>query len=64
LEYGVGLIDPDLESEAGRFALDFGRRMIEAPFVAALPDVADRELVGMRSVSDVMRSVHATELRF
>lgn len=44
VEYGVGFMD--LESEAGRFALDFGRRMIEAPFVAALPDVADRELVG------------------
>ena len=46
LEYGAGLVDLDPENECRKFALDLGRRLIDAPFVAALPDIADRELIG------------------
>jgi len=46
LEYALGFINRDLGDEDRRFAADFGRRLISAPFVAALPDLADRELIG------------------
>lgn len=46
LEYALGFINRDLGDEDRRFAADFGRRLIDAPFVAALPDLADRELIG------------------
>lgn len=46
LEYALGLVNQDLDDEDRRFAADFGRRLIGAPFVAALPDLADRELIG------------------
>jgi hypothetical protein len=46
LEYGLEIADQNPDNEDCRFAADFGRRMIDAPFVAALPDVADRELIG------------------
>lgn len=46
LEYALGFVNRDLEDEDRRFAADFGRRLIDAPFVAALPDLADRELIG------------------
>lgn len=46
LEYAVGLVNRDLDDEDRRFAADFGRRLIDAPFAAALPDPADRELIG------------------
>ena len=46
LEYALGFINSDLRDEDRRFAADFGRRLIDTPFVAALPDLADRELIG------------------
>ena len=46
LEYALGIFNRDLGDEDRRFAADFGRRLIDAPFVAALPDLADRELIG------------------
>ncbi len=46
LEYAFGVVNRDLDGEDCRFAADFGRRLIDAPFVAALPDLADRELIG------------------
>lgn len=46
LEYGLGFVNQDVDDEDRRFAVDFGRRLLDAPFVAALPDLADRELVG------------------
>jgi hypothetical protein len=46
LEYAVGLVNQDLNDEDRRFAADFGRRLIDAPFLASLPDKADRELIG------------------
>jgi hypothetical protein len=46
LEYALGLVNQDLDDEDRRFAGDFGRRLVDAPFVAALPDLADRELTG------------------
>lgn len=46
LEYALGIVNQDLNDEDRRFAEDFGRRLIDAPFVAALPDLADRELIG------------------
>jgi hypothetical protein len=36
----------DTHSEDSAFAADFGRRLADAPLVAALPDRADRELLG------------------
>jgi hypothetical protein len=46
LEYALGFVNRDRGDEDRRFSVDFGRRMIDAPFVAALPDLADRELIG------------------
>lgn len=46
LEYALGFVNRDLDDEDRSFAAAFGRRLIDAPFVAALPDVADRELIG------------------
>jgi hypothetical protein len=46
VEYALGLVNQDLANEDHRFAADFGRRLIDASFVAALPDLADRELIG------------------
>ena len=46
LEYALGLINQDLDDDDQRFAAEFGHRLIDSPFVAALPDAADRELVG------------------
>jgi len=46
LEYAIGMVNQDLDDEDRRFAADFGRRLIDAPFASALPDVADRELIG------------------
>jgi hypothetical protein len=46
VEYAWGLVNRDPSSEERRFAIDFGRRLADAPFVAALPDPADRELIG------------------
>jgi hypothetical protein len=46
LEYALGFVNCDLDDEDRRFAEDFGRRLIDTLFVAALPDLADRELVG------------------
>ncbi|MBL0948297.1 hypothetical protein [Brevundimonas sp.] len=44
LAYGTQLVDP--EGEDVPFANDLGRRLIDAPFTASLPDPADRELIG------------------
>ena len=44
LDYAVGLVEPPSEDRA--FAESFGRRLVDAPFVSALPDPADRELIG------------------
>jgi hypothetical protein len=46
LEYALGIVNRDLTDEDRRFAEDFGRRLVDAHFVAALPDVADRQLIG------------------
>lgn len=46
LDYGIQIVDQHPNSEDRRFALDFGRRLVDTPFVAALPEVADRELIG------------------
>jgi hypothetical protein len=46
LDYALGLVNRDLTDEDRRFAEDFGRRLIDAPFLSALPDLADRELIG------------------
>jgi hypothetical protein len=46
MEYALGFVNRDLGDEERRFAADFGRRMTDAPFVAALPDLPDRELIG------------------
>jgi hypothetical protein len=45
-EYALGFVNQDPSDEDRRFAADFGRRLIDTSFVAALPDVADRELIG------------------
>lgn len=44
LDYAVQLVE--LPNEDSAFASSFGRRLVDAPFVAALPDLADRELIG------------------
>lgn len=44
LRYAVQLIDPPSEDSA--FAASFGRALVDAPFLSALPDAADRELIG------------------
>lgn len=46
LEYAFGIVNQNLDDDDHRYAADFGRKLIEAPFVAALPDKADRELIG------------------
>jgi len=46
VEYALGLVNQDPNDEERRFAIDFARRLVDAPFVAALPDAADRELIG------------------
>lgn len=46
LEYAFGIVNKNVEDDDRRYAADFGRRLIDAPFVAALPDTADRELIG------------------
>ncbi len=44
LDYAVQLVE--LPEENSAFAATFGRRLVDAPFVSALPDRADRELIG------------------
>lgn len=44
LDYAVLLVGPPDEDSS--FAASFGRRLVDAPFVSALPDPADRELIG------------------
>ena len=44
LDYAVQFVDPPGEDSA--FAASLGRRLIDAPFASALPDLADRELIG------------------
>ena len=46
IEYALGIVNQNPTDEDRRFAVDFGRRLVDASFVAALPDKADRELVG------------------
>jgi hypothetical protein len=46
VEYALDLVNRDLSDDTHRFALDFARRLTDSQFVAALPDVADRELIG------------------
>lgn len=46
LEYALGFINQHRGNEDRWFVADFGRRLIDTPFVAALPDLADRELIG------------------
>lgn len=46
VEYAMGLVNQDLTDENRAFAERFGRLFVDAPFVAALPDIADRELIG------------------
>jgi hypothetical protein len=44
LDYAVQIVGPP--GEDGDLATSLGRRLINAPFAAALPDAADRELIG------------------
>ena len=44
LDYAIHLVTP--LGEASAFAQRFGRLLVDAPFTSALPDLADRELVG------------------
>ncbi|HEX4182644.1 MAG TPA: hypothetical protein VHY34_05255 [Caulobacteraceae bacterium] len=44
LDYAIQLVEQPCEDSA--FAATFGRRLVDAPFVSALPDLADRELIG------------------
>lgn len=44
LEYVTMLVE--VSGEEAAYARSLGRRIVDAPFVAALPDVADRELIG------------------
>ncbi|HTE43159.1 MAG TPA: hypothetical protein VK629_20215 [Steroidobacteraceae bacterium] len=46
LEYAFGLVNQDLDDDERFFATNFGRLFVDAPFAAALPDRADRELIG------------------
>lgn len=44
IDYAVQLVSPPDDDSA--HAASLGRRLIDAPFVSALPDLADRELIG------------------
>jgi hypothetical protein len=44
LDYAIQLVGPPGDDSA--FAASFGRRLVDAPFVSALPDPNDRELIG------------------
>jgi hypothetical protein len=44
LDYAALLVEQTSEDSA--FAASFGRRLVDAPFVSALPDPGDRELIG------------------
>lgn len=44
LDYAFELVD--LATENSAYATSLGRRLIDAPFTAALPDPSDRELIG------------------
>jgi hypothetical protein len=44
LDYAINLVDT--QSENALYAADLGRRLVDAPFTAALPDAFDRELIG------------------
>lgn len=44
LDYAVQLVE--LPGEDSAFAASLGRRLVDAPFTSALPDPADRELIG------------------
>lgn len=44
LDYACELVDPPTEDVV--YAASLGRRLIDAPFTEALPDPADRELIG------------------
>lgn len=46
LDYGLGFVNLDPNCGERRHAVGLGRRIIDSSFVAALPDVADRELIG------------------
>lgn len=46
LTYGIEVVGRRPYSDELSFALDFPRRLVETSFVAALPDRADRELIG------------------
>jgi hypothetical protein len=44
LDYAIQLVE--LPGEDSAFAADLGRRLADAPFISALPDRSDRELIG------------------
>ncbi|WP_140756133.1 hypothetical protein [Mesorhizobium sp. B4-1-3] len=44
LDYASGLVS--LPDENSAYAATLGRRLLDAPFTAALPDPSDRELIG------------------
>jgi hypothetical protein len=60
LDYAVQVVDQN--SEGGIFAATFGRRLIDTHLVSALPDRADRELIG-NAIGAVTYFAHATELQ-
>jgi hypothetical protein len=45
LDYALGFVNRDLTDGDCGFSADFGCRMIDARFVAALPDLTNRELI-------------------
>ena len=55
LGYAIELMDYSGHDGDHRFANDFGRKLVDTRFVAALPDIADRQLIG---------TCYRTELRY
>ena len=47
LDYAFGIVNNTVnDDEDCRFAAEFGRRLVNTHFLGALPDIADRELIG------------------
>lgn len=46
LDYGIQIVEQYPEDEERKFSADFGRRLASSSLLSALPDMADRELIG------------------
>jgi hypothetical protein len=46
LGYGMEVIDRDFNDEDWKYGVNLGRKLRDSHFLSALPDLADRELVG------------------